>query len=114
MLSDHIEQIARLLRKNANHHNGRLQLTDKTTDILLSNLQFLSDDLRRYEDAELCADVESPAIAAIMRPSMGSTVPVANFDASEDCDTEPTSSPADPLSNKSTQEISNGKPETTD
>jgi|TARA_R100000988_G_C3849531_1_gene94288 hypothetical protein len=111
MLSDHIEQIARLLRKNANHHNGRLQLTDKTTDILLSNLQFLSDDLRRYEDAELCADVESPAIAAIMR-ELGSVT--ANFDASEDCDTEPTSSPADPLSNKSTQENSNGKPETTD
>ena len=111
MLSDHIEQIARLLRKNANHHNGRLQLTDKTTDILLSNLQFLSDDLRRYEYAELCADVESPAIAAIMR-ELGSVT--ANFDAPEDCDTEPNSNSADPLSNKSTQEISNGKPETTD
>ena len=111
MLSDHIEQIARLLRKNANHHNGRLQLTDKTTDILLSNLQFLSDDLRRYEDAELCADVESPAIAAIMRELASVT---ASFDAPEDCDTEPNSNSADPLSNKSTQEISNGKPETTD
>ena len=73
MLSEQIEQIASLLRKNANYHNGQLQLTDKTTDIFLSNLQFLSDDLKRFENAELGMDIQSPAIPAIIRELVSAT-----------------------------------------
>ncbi|KJE36055.1 hypothetical protein UF64_08230 [Thalassospira sp. HJ] len=73
MLSEQIEEIASLLRKNANCHNGQLQLTSKTTDIFLSNLQFLSEDLKRYESSELGIDIQSPAIPAIIRELVSAT-----------------------------------------
>jgi len=90
MLSEQIEQIACLLRKNANYHNGQLQLSDKTTDIFLSNLQFLSDDLKRYEDAELGIDIQSPAIPAIIRELVSAT---AMLETSQDCATEELQAP---------------------
>lgn len=84
MLSEHIQTIASLLRKHANHHDGQLQLSSMTTDILLSNLQFLSDDVKRYEDSERGMDVLSPAVLAIIRELVAVTSNIS--DGPQGCD----------------------------
>jgi hypothetical protein len=67
MLSEQLLTISELLRRNANLNDGQLCLSSKTTDILLSNLQFLSDDIRRYGNSDRGMDVLSPAMLAIIR-----------------------------------------------
>lgn len=67
MLSEQISTMTALLRRTANDYGGRLYLSRQTTDILLSNLQFLSEDIARYEQSTQGMDMETPAILAIIR-----------------------------------------------
>ncbi len=67
MLSEQLSTMTALLRRTANGYGGRLYLSRQTTDILLSNLQFLAEDITRYEQSVHGMDVDSPAVLAIIR-----------------------------------------------
>lgn len=67
MLSEQLSTMTALLRRAANDYGGRLYLSRQTTDIVLSNLQFLANDVARYERSIRGSDVDSPAVLAIIR-----------------------------------------------
>ncbi|WP_210402241.1 hypothetical protein [Thalassospira sp. MCCC 1A03138] len=66
-MSEQLSTMTALLRRTANDYGGRLYLSRQTTDIVLSNLQFLANDVARYERSIRGSDVDSPAVLAIIR-----------------------------------------------
>lgn len=67
MLSEKLSNITAALRKMANYNSGKLQLDHSTTDILLTNLQELSNDLGNYEKCLGPIAAGEPSLRAIER-----------------------------------------------
>lgn len=67
MISQKLSNITAALRKQANAQGGKLQLDSSITDILLTNLQELSDNLGDYERSMGPIPVGEPSLYAIER-----------------------------------------------
>ncbi|MBO6771729.1 MULTISPECIES: hypothetical protein [unclassified Thalassospira] len=67
MISQKLSNITAALRKMANHSSGSLKLDHATTDILLTNLQELSDSLGSYEHSAGPIPVGETSLHAIER-----------------------------------------------
>lgn len=67
MLSEDLHNLAADLRKRANATKGKLLLTDRQTEMLLSNLQLLATDIGSYEQTNGPIGAGTPNIAAIQR-----------------------------------------------
>ncbi|OSQ41651.1 hypothetical protein [Thalassospira sp. MCCC 1A01428] len=67
MLSEDLENLAATLRERANASKGKLLLTDRQTDMLLSNLQLLATDIGSYERTNGPIATGTPNLAAIKR-----------------------------------------------
>ncbi|WP_297020737.1 hypothetical protein [Thalassospira sp.] len=67
MLSQKLSSVTAALRKQANIHDGKLQLDTHMTDILLSNLQDLAGQVGNYENTEGPILIANPCLDAIER-----------------------------------------------
>ena len=67
MLSQKMSGVTAALRNWANRNNGKLELDHSTTDILLTNLQELADQIGQYERAQGPLPLGEPSLRAIER-----------------------------------------------
>lgn len=67
MLSQKLSCVTGALRNWANRNNGKLELDHSTTDILLTNLQELADQVGKYETTQGPLPLGEPSLRAIER-----------------------------------------------
>lgn len=67
MISQKLANITAALRKIANYQSGKLELDHATTDILLTNMDELAENLGNYEQNMGPIPVGEPSLRAIER-----------------------------------------------
>ena len=67
MLSEDLANVTAILRNRANAQNGKLYLSERQTDMLLSNLGLLAFDLDQYEKTHGPITADTPNFTAIQR-----------------------------------------------
>lgn len=67
MISQKLSNVTAALRKQANIHDGKLRLDEHMTDILLTNLQDVADQIGNYEETNGPIPVGDPSLQAIER-----------------------------------------------
>jgi hypothetical protein len=65
MLNQKLSNVTAALRKQANFHDGKLRLDEHMTDILLTNLQDVANQIGHYEETNGPILVGEPSLQAI-------------------------------------------------